>query len=105
MEMKKIIVAITVLGSAILASFCCLPVIGAAIFGLGFGIAGALAGFRTFFIVLNILTLVIAGYFTYRQPKKCCDVNKKCCDLKKKTKIFFWAVVVINFLILAYPYL
>lgn len=105
--MKHLGAIVASVASALLASACCLPLLGALIFGLSSSFASTLHAWRPFFWVLTGISLAAAFYLTYKKPKKCCDFEKKTCweNNLRLRKILLWVVVVINLIVILYPYL
>jgi len=105
--MKRIGTIVVSVVSAILSSICCLPVLGALVFGLSSSVASTLHTWRPLFWTLTAISLAIAFYLTYKKPNKCCDFEKKTCweNNLRLRKIILWIIALINLIIILYPYL
>lgn len=105
--MKFISATAAMLASAILATFCCLPLFGvllASIFGSS--LAASFLALRPLFLGLTLVGWLAALYVTYKRPAHCCDFEKQTCweNNLKLRKIIFWIFAAIAILVLLYPY-
>jgi len=96
------------IGSAIVASLCCIGPLALALLGLG---GGALllkfAPYRPFFLAATALFLSVAFYLTYRRPRpEECAPGSVCAQpaSRKTQKTVLWIVTVIAVLAAAFPY-
>lgn len=108
--------------SAVMASACCwLPLVLLAFGVSGAGIAGTLDAYRPVFIVLTVVFLAAAFYFTYR-PRKSASASEDCCAVTPVTdccavspatksrfsmmtlnKVILWGVTVLAVAFLFFP--
>jgi mercuric ion transport protein len=96
------------IGSAIVASICCIGPLALALLGLG---GGALllkfAPYRPFFLGATALFLGAAFTLTYRRPRpEDCAPGSACAQpASRKTQgVVLWIVTVIVVLVAAFPY-
>ena len=96
------------IGSAIVASLCCIGPLALALLGLG---GGALllkfAPYRPFFLAATALFLGAAFYLTYRRqsPEECAPGSVCAQPTSRKTqKTVLWIVTLIVVLAAAFPY-
>jgi copper chaperone CopZ len=107
--------------SAVMASACCwLPLVLLAFGVSGVAIAGALEPYRPLFIVLTLVFLAGAFYFTYRPRKSstsegdCRSTAHECCTVPKRetkwrpfrmtiNKVMLWAVALAAVAFLLFP--
>lgn len=105
--MKRITAIVASVLSAILASICCLPLLGVLVFSVSSSFVSTLESLRPIFWVLSAVSLTIGFYLTYKRPADCCDFKKKTCweNNVRMRKIILWIVTIINLTIIFYPYL
>jgi len=105
--MKFISATAAMLASAILATFCCLPLFGVLLVSiLGSSLAASLLALRPLFQGLTLVGWLAALYVTYKKPAHCCDFEKKTCweNTQRARKIAFWIFTAIAILVLLYPH-
>ncbi|NIA02330.1 MAG: hypothetical protein GWP15_03020 [Nitrospirae bacterium] len=91
--------------SSIIAAICCIEPFVLAALGIGFGAASIFASFRPFFIVLTILFLALAFFFTYRKRKITCENGTcKLVSGSRRSKIILWIVTIISLGLITFPY-
>ena len=104
--MKKVSMLVGVVVAAIAASACCiLPLLlGAASVGT-VGLSAALTPYRPYFIILTVLLLGGAFYFTYRPQKAECetDCDAKSVHARRISRALLWVVTFFTVGALAYP--
>ncbi|WP_169754567.1 aryl sulfotransferase [Campylobacter curvus] len=72
--MKPIWLILTSLGSAFVATLCCLPALLFLLFGTSFSFLSWTQGlyeYRTLFSVLALVSFVLCGIFIFYKPKSC----------------------------------
>jgi mercuric ion transport protein len=96
------------IGTAVVASICCLGPILLALLGLG---GGALLlrfePYRPYFLVATVGLLAGAFYLTYRPaPTESCEPGEPCAQpaSRRAQKLSLWIVTVLVLLISAFPY-
>jgi copper chaperone CopZ len=103
--MNKRIMALSALGSAGLASICCIgPLVlaGLGVGGLGFA---ALSRYRPLFLALTGIILIIAFYFAYRKRSvSCADGSCKQRSGSPGVKAVLWVVAVLAVALAFFPY-
>lgn len=100
--------SLAALGSAVLASVCCIGPLVLALLGLS---GGALLlkfePYRPYFLVATGLLLAAAFYLTYRrQSAEACAPGAACAvpTSRRKQKVALWIVTVLVALLAAFPY-
>ena len=85
---------------------CVFPVALSFLGASGLAFASALTPYRPYFIVLTLISLGTAFYFTYR-PQKDCSPDAACATVKARRVqvIVFWLVTAVALLLLVFPYL
>ncbi len=103
--MNKKLMALAALGSAGLASICCIgPLVLA---GLGIGSLGfaALSRYRPLFLVLTVIILIAAFYFAYRKRSApCADGSCEQRPGSRSVKTVLWVVTVLAAAMAVFPY-
>lgn len=91
--------------SSIIAAICCIGPLVLAALGIGFGAVSIFASFRPFFIVLTIIFLALAFFYTYRKRKITCENGTcKVVSNSRKSKIILWIVTIISLGLITFPY-
>ncbi len=94
--------------AAFLASACCLGPLVLILLGFSgvwIGNLALLEPFRSFFIVMALLALYLAGRRLYR-PQKACNPDQVCAlpRVRGLYRVGFWVVVALVLIALAFPY-
>jgi len=96
------------IGSAIVASICCIGPLALALLGVGGGaLLLKVAPYRPFFLGATALFLGAAFYLTYRRPRpEECVSGSTCAQpaSRKTQQVVLWIVTVIVLLAAAFPY-
>ncbi|MBI1807952.1 MAG: cation transporter [Ignavibacteria bacterium] len=100
------LITIGSIGTAIIASLCCIgPAVLAIIGASGIGLFSAFVKYRPYFIGFTVILLGLAFYFTYRKREiKCEDGSCKIQSAGKWNKITVWLATLIAVGALAFPY-
>lgn len=94
--MKEKLTAWGALGSAFLASVCCIgPFILVALGLSGVGLAAGIAQYRPLFLVLTFALLGMAFYLIYRKREvRCADESCEIRSGSRGTKVLLWGITV-----------
>ena len=101
-------------GVSIFSAFFSLLPVGCCVFPVALSFLGAsslafassLMPYRPYFIVLTLISLGTAFYFTYR-PQKDCAPDAACAipEVRRVQKVVFWVVTAFVLILLVFPYL
>lgn len=91
--------------ASVLSVVCCIGPLILAALGLGLGVVNLFAPFRLFFIILTVIFLALAFFYTYRKKKVTCeDGSVKCVTGSKTAKVTLWIITVLAIVLMAFPY-
>lgn len=109
-------VSVTALGTALLASVCCIGPVALAAFGVGVGATGALAStvgilkellpYRPLFVGLALLLLGVSFYMAYRDSSSPCGADGGCTarSAKGANRKLLWMMAGLAFVLILAPY-
>jgi mercuric ion transport protein len=85
---------------------CVFPVALSFLGASGLAFASSLMPYRPFFVVLTLISLGTAFYFTYR-PQKDCAPHAACAipKVRRVQMVVFWVVAAFVLILLVFPYL
>lgn len=91
--------------SSIIAAVCCIAPLVFAALGLTFAAISIFESLRPYFIILTILFLALAFFYTYRKRKITCeDGTCKLVSGSQMEKIILWIVTIIAIPLITFPY-
>lgn len=109
-------VSVGALGTAVLASVCCIGPLVLAALGVGVGATGGLAGtvgflkgllpYRPLFVGLTLLLLGVSLYMAYRNPSSPCRAEGLCAapSAKRPNRTLLWMMAAVAFVLVLAPY-
>lgn len=110
------VVSVGALGTALLASVCCIGPVMLAAFGVGVGATGALAGmvgflkgllpYRPLFVGLTLLLLGASFYMAYRNSSSPCRAEGVCAaqSAKGPNRTWLWMMAALAVVLILAPY-
>lgn len=88
-------------GSAVVATFCCLPALLFLLFGTSFGLLSILAPFKKYRVALSVLAILFFAVFVWTQFfRKSCSLNK---NLRRRNLMLVVVAFLGLMLLLFYP--